>query len=63
MNDFLQALRFQPGARPAVPGHTMPDWVRRGLMRSFGEDDLPAYRPGFRMPTPLNQKSKAKNRR
>ena len=61
MNDFLHALRSSAGPRPVVAGPAMPDWVQRGLMRSFGEDHVPAFRP---VPAVRNnQKSKIKNRK
>lgn len=63
MNDFLQAFRFGPARRPAGPGPVMPEWLQRGLMRSFGEDDLPAVRPGPSPADRVNRKSKTKNRK
>jgi hypothetical protein len=63
MHDFLQSPVFLP-ARPAGANRpVMPDWVQRGLMRSFGEDDLPAYRASPRLPDRAGRKAKIQNRK
>jgi len=63
MHDFIQSLAFNRGralllARPSAPG-----WVQRGIMRSFGEDDVAVpYRSVLSRQERSHRKSKTKNR-
>ncbi len=50
MNDFLQSQSFSASRHPFATRPVVPEWVQRGLMRSFGDDDLPAYRPSPQPP-------------
>lgn len=52
MHDFLQTPIFLTPRAPVALRPSVPDWVQRGLMRSFGDDDLPAYHPAPRAPRP-----------
>ncbi len=45
MHDFLQSQSFSASRNPFPARVVVPEWVQRGLMRSFGDDDLPGYRP------------------
>jgi hypothetical protein len=64
MHDFIQSLVFASG-RPRVPIRSAyPGWVQRGIMRSFGEDDVVA--PCFsasRIPSRDRRKAKVRNRK
>jgi hypothetical protein len=48
MHDFIQSQSFSATRNPFALRAAVPEWVQRGLMRSFGEDDLPAYHPSPR---------------
>ncbi len=50
MHDFIQSQSFSPSRGTGAGRAGAPEWVQRGIMRSFGEDDVLApYRssPGF----------------
>jgi len=63
MHDFIQSLTFISGRSPILTRSAFPGWVQRGIMRSFGEDDVVApYRSALRHPA-SRKKSKVKNRK
>lgn len=61
MHDFIQLQSFRPDSNPrAAIHHVVPEWVQRGLMRSFGEDNfVAAYRPSPRESARSRPKAKA----
>lgn len=40
MHDFIQSLAFTSGRPPVLNRSAFPGWAQRGIMRSFGEDDV-----------------------
>lgn len=62
MHDFIQALSFNDSRTPFVPRPTAPDWVQRGIMRSFDEDVV-AYRPSPRNSGRTTDRPRRRNRR
>ena len=65
MHDFIQAQSFSPSRHPfAAVRPAAPEWVWRGIMRSFGEDDVVApYRSSPRQPVRPHRKSRIQNRK
>jgi hypothetical protein len=59
MHDFIQAQSFSATRNPFAVRAAVPEWVQRGLMRSFGDDDLPAYHPS---PRPSGRQQKRRSR-
>ncbi len=39
MHDFIQSQSFSSSRGPFPVRPAAPEWVQRGIMRSFGEDD------------------------
>ncbi|HEX2860834.1 MAG TPA: hypothetical protein VHN79_04310 [Lacunisphaera sp.] len=64
MHDFIRSLAFSPGRALLLPRFPAGGWVQRGIMRSFGEDDVVApYLSSPRPATPAGRKSKTRNRK
>jgi hypothetical protein len=64
MHDFIQALSFTTGRSLLLPRSAVGGWVQRGIMRSFGEDEVVApYLSSPRQPVRTNQKSRSKTRK
>jgi hypothetical protein len=40
MHDFIQSQSFSPSRGNVSFRAVAPEWVQRGIMRSFGEDDV-----------------------
>ncbi|HEY8995984.1 MAG TPA: hypothetical protein VIM71_15065 [Lacunisphaera sp.] len=64
MHDFIQSLAFNRGRALLQVQTTGTTWVQRGIMRSFGDDDVVApYLSSPRPPARSNRKSKIGNRK
>lgn len=63
MHDFIQSFAFSRGRALLLARTANTGWVQRGIMRSFGEDDVIApYLSSPRLPARDGRKSKIKNR-
>ncbi len=59
MHDFIQSQSFSPSRGTGAGRAGAPEWVQRGIMRSFGEDEVLApYRS-----SPLYVLRRTRNRR
>jgi hypothetical protein len=59
MHDFIQSQSFSTTRNPFASRAAVPGWVQRGLMRSFGEDDVPApYRSSPQQPDRSRRRNK-----
>jgi hypothetical protein len=64
MHDFIQSLSFTTGRSLLLPRSSVAGWVQRGIMRSFGEDDVVApWRSSLQPVVRGNRKSRIKNRK
>jgi hypothetical protein len=64
MHDFIQLQSFSLSRAPFVVRPAPAEWVQRGIMRSFGEDEVAApYRSSPRPAGRSSRKSKAPNRK
>jgi hypothetical protein len=64
MHDFIQSLSFIPNRSLVLSRTGSLGWVQRGIMRSFGEDDVVApYLSMPRRPDRGSRKMKARNRK
>jgi hypothetical protein len=64
MHDFIQSLAFNSGRALLLARSAPSGWIQRGIMRSFGEDDVVA--PYLSRPRPAGQglrKAKTRKRR
>ncbi len=64
MHDFLQSPSHTHSRTPFAARPALPDWVQRGIMRSFGEDEVTApYRSSPRAPGRPGRKGKNPQRK
>lgn len=64
MHDFIQLQSFSLSRAPFVARPAPAEWVQRGIMRSFGEDEVvPFCRFSPRWSDRPNRKSKVQNRK
>ncbi len=64
MHDFIQLQSFSLSRAPFALRPAPAEWVQRGIMRSFGEDEVVApYRSSPRLPDRTDRKSKNQNRK
>ena len=64
MHDFIQSQSFSLSRAPYVVRPAPAEWVQRGIMRSFGEDEVVApYRTSPRLSDRSNRKSKVSPRK
>lgn len=64
MHDFIQLQSFSLSRAPFIARPAQADWIQRGIMRSFGEDEVLApYRSSPRLAERSNRKPKTQNRK
>ncbi len=64
MHDFIQLQSFSPSRAPFAARPVPAEWVQRGIMRSFGEDEVVApYRSSPRVSERTGRKSKSSHRK
>ncbi len=64
MHDFIQSQSFSSSRGTGAGRAGAPEWVQRGIMRSFGEDEVTApYRSSPRAPGRPGRKGKNPQRK